>query len=254
MWHFALKCWESCRIWLGRILDLIYPKDCLFCRRPSGDDGYICLTCLERLSIERNPSCVCCGKESTLESGPDFTCSECLAKRPAFERAFIVARYDYAFRELIHRFKYRKGMWLKEDLARYLVALYLGKLKDACEPIDLVVPVPMQTLKRRSRGYNQAELLAQTFAKILHLPYRAHLLKRIHTGIVSQTRLHRTERLVNARAAYVYRGWRSLKGKNVLLIDDVMTTGATCNACAACLRQAGANKVYVLVLARPLNP
>ena len=254
MQQFLLTCIQFLSLWYKRILELVYPKDCYFCHHPSGDDGYLCHNCLERLSLHRNPSCSRCGAESALTEGNDFICSDCLLHPPAFERAFIVARYDTAFRDLIQTFKYRKGLWLTHDLMRYLLATYQVRILEANITIDLLIPIPMQRTKLHSRGYNQAALLAKALAKEVHLPCLPHALKRINTGILSQTRLHRSERLSNAKAAYRLRKPKGLVGKTILLIDDVITTGATCNACAKLLKQAGAKAVYVLALARPFHP
>jgi ComF family protein len=254
MWHLLLKLQTYFRAGYQCLLDLCYPRDCYFCRKPAGEEGYICQECLERLSLHRNPSCTRCGVESTLLDGPDFVCSECLKHPPAIERTFIVTRYENAFRDLIHTFKYRKGIWLTEDLGRYLLATYLERIQNAGITIDVIIPVPIQAAKHRTRGYNQTDLLADYLAKNLNLPVKKHALKRVKTGIISQTRLHRRERLQNAKRAYRLTRHVTLTDLNVLLVDDVVTTGATCNACAELLRNAGAKAVYVLALARPLNP
>lgn len=238
---------------LGWALDFCYPCDCVFCERPAGEGGYICADCLGRLPLTRNPSCLICGAESPVPGGPDFVCSECLAHRPAFARAFVVARYEGAVRHLIHRFKYQGGVWLQEDLVRFLEATYRVRIAPLGVAFDAIVPVPMQPAKRRQRGYNQADLLADGLAKALGIPCQRRLLRRVPTDVVSQTRLRREERLRNAFAAYRAAYPRHLKGKTLLLVDDVMTTGATCNACARLLRRAGAKRVYVLALARPLR-
>lgn len=238
---------------LGWLLDLLYPRDCFFCGRPAGEGGHICPDCLGRLSLRRNPACAICGAESALPEGPDFVCSDCLRKRPSFERAIVVARYDGAVRDLIQTFKYRRGLWLLEDLTRFLVAAYLARLSPLGLRFDAVVPVPMQPSKCRARGFNQAELLARGVARQLGIPLRTRLLRRVPTGVVSQTRLRRAARQRNAAAAYRTAHPRHILGKRLLLVDDVMTTGATCEACSRLLRQAGAAKVYVLALARPLR-
>jgi ComF family protein len=165
-----------------------------------------------------------------------------------------VTRYENAFRDLIHTFKYRKGVWLTEDLGRYLLATYLERIQGAGIEIDIIVPVPMQPSKHRTRGYNQTDLLANYLAKHLDIPVKKNLLKRVKTGIISQTRLHRGERFQNAKRAYRLKRHVNLTNLNVLLVDDVVTTGATCKACAELLRTVGAKNVYVLALARPLNP
>lgn len=242
------------KFWYNTCLDLCYPRDCYFCRQSVGEEGHICQECLERLSLHRNPACIRCGAESTLRDGPDFICSDCLRHPPAIERTFIVARYENALRDLIHTFKYRKGLWLTEDLGRYLFATYLERILGAGIHIDALIPIPIQPAKHRHRGYNQTQLLANYLARQTHLPILKHVLKRVNTGITSQTRLHRSERLQNAKRAYHLTASTSLAGKHILLIDDVVTTGATCNTCAELLRSAGATKVYVLALARPLHP
>lgn len=254
MWHLPLKLWRFLTACYQTLLDLCYPRDCYFCHKPAGDEGYICTSCLERLSLHRNPACIRCGVESTLLEGEDFTCSDCLRHPPAINRTFIVARYEHAFRDLIHTFKYRKGLWLAEDLGRYLLATYLERIQGAGIQIDAIIPVPMQRAKRRKRGYNQTELLTAYLARHLQLPVLKHALKRVRTNVISQTRLHRSERLQNAKRAYRLAHNIDLTGKTILLVDDVVTTGATCNACAEHLRTAGAEAVYVLALARPLNP
>ena len=238
---------------LGWTLDLIYPRDCVFCERPAGDGGYICAECLSRLPLSRNPSCLICGAESAMPGGPDFICSDCLRHRPAFARAFIVARYDGAIRHLIHTFKYHGGVWLLEDLTRFLAATYIARIAPLRLRFDAIVPVPMQAAKLRARGYNQADLLARALAHALHIPCQTHLLRRVGTGVPSQTRLRREERLRNAAEAYRAAHPRHLRGKTLLLVDDVMTTGATCDVCARLLRRAGAKRVYVLALARPMS-
>ncbi len=242
-----------CRKGWGWLLDLLYPQDCFFCQHPSGEGGSICIDCLRQLSLRRNPSCTVCGAESTLSEGTDFICSDCLKRHPAFERVFVTARYDDAIRDLVHTFKYHAGLWLRDDLVRLMVAIYIDRIAPLDLHIDLVLPIPMQRAKLRKRGYNQAAILAKAFCHELTLPYTDKLLKRVSTGIRSQTTLHRSERFQNALAAYRIAPGANLMGKTILLIDDVITTGATCDACAHLLRKAGAKKVYVLVLARPLH-
>ena len=237
--------------WGGWALDALYPRDCFFCGRPSGD-SQICLECYERLTLTRHPSCLVCGAESALPEGPDFVCSDCLRRRPAFTRAFIAARYDGDVRALIHAFKYHGGLWLTDDLVRILIAHYLARIAPLRLGIDAVVPVPMLRRKRLRRGCNQSEELARLLARQLHLPYLPRLLRRVHTGVLSQTRLARAERLANAKRAYRARRRAPIRGRTILLVDDVLTTGATCDACAHALLSAGAKRVYVLALARPL--
>ncbi len=246
----ALRFLAALRRYGRWILDLAYPRDCFFCKRPTGESGHLCVECLSHLFLERGPACSICGAESMMNESEQFTCTDCLRHRPAFERAFIVARYEGDFRDLIHTFKYHNGLWLCEDLVRFLYAAYLTSLQPLGIRPDLIIPIPIQFKKLRRRGYNQAAFLARGLARELHLPCLTHILRRVPTGVLSQTRLHREQRFKNALAAYRVKPSKALLGKTVLLIDDVMTTGATVDACARLLREAGAAKVYVLVLAR----
>jgi len=236
------------------LLDLVYPRDCFFCGRPPAH-GHICLDCLALLPLRRNASCAVCGLESLEPVAPAFLCPDCRRHLPAFEQAIIVARYDNAVRDLVHAFKYHRGLYLLEDLSLLLVSKYLDFFVAGRIAVDAVVPVPMTRAKCRQRGFNQAQLLARAFArhKQVRLPCLEKCLRRVETGVLSQTRLHRDERKENALDAYLFAGdRRAVEGKTLLLVDDVMTTGATCHACARQLRNAGAAKVYALVLARPL--
>lgn len=242
-WHAVKGAWA----WL---MDTLYPQDCVFCDRPAQEGGHICVDCLARFPLRRNTACSICGAEGAEIDAETFVCQDCQAHRPAFKQAFIVARYEGAMRDLIQQFKYNRGLWLLGDLTRFMVAHYLVHLAPRGIAFDAIVAVPMQRDKLRRRGYNQADLLARALSRELGIPHLRHALRRVKTDISSQTRLHRAGRLRNARASY-RANCRSLHGEMVLLVDDVITTGATCDACAAALKKAGAKRVYVLALARP---
>lgn len=238
---------------IGWMLDLVYPRECAFCGKPAGEEaGYICETCLGQISFKRYSSCEICGAESTQDEPVAFVCSACLKQRPAYRRAFIAARYAGAIRELMQSYKYRRGLYLLPDFVRFLHAAWLTRIEPLNPGIEVIVPVPMHRSKFRIRGYNQAELLARGLAKELGLPCFSRALSRHRTRNASQTYLKRGARLENARIAYrPGKEAAAVVGKTVLLIDDVMTTGATGNVCAGMLLAAGAKEVYFLVLARP---
>jgi ComF family protein len=174
-----------------------------------------------------------------------------MSYQPAFEKAFVALRYEAEPQKIIYTFKYQRGFWLVHDLVYFLECVYLKEIVPQGIVIDLLVPVPTMGVKLRRRGYNQSELLVKFLAKRLHLPYETKLLCRKKTKILAQARLQRKERFQYAKGAYAIFKPKDLTGKTVLLVDDVMTTGATLNACATHLKQLGAT-VYTLVLARPL--
>ena len=215
------------RRWGGWLLDAVYPRDCFFCGRPSGD-SQICQECYERLSLARNPACLICGAESAQPEGPDFICSDCLRHRPAFARAFVAARYEGDIRDLIHAFKYHGGLWLTDDLVRILVAVYIGRIVPLRLGIDAVVPVPMLLRKRRKRGYNQAEELARLLAAQLHLPYFPKALKRVHTGVLSPRRRRQTRLRPRPRPSPLPLGARNAALHKSLLAVPLLLCGWHC--------------------------
>ena len=232
------------------ILDLFYPRDCVICGESVAYQGHLCPKCRKELWPDRHAKCDVCGIESPDEVTEHFTCPECTQRPPAFVKAFVALRYIETAKELIQAFKYSKSLWLVVDFVYYLQMVYLNEVLAKGILTDGIVPIPMTNKKLRYRGYNQAELLAKELAKRVNVPYYPKWLYRTASKTWSQARLQRKERLMNAKRIYHLRKPLQLQGKTILLIDDVMTTGATVNACASLLKSCGAT-VYVLVLARP---
>ncbi len=243
IFHFLQQYWS----WA---LDLFYPRDCVICGNRVTYQGYLCPTCRNDLWPERHAKCDICGIESPDEVTEHFTCPACRQHPPAFIKAFVALRYIESVKELILAFKYSKCLWLVGDFVYYLQMIYVNEILAQGISIDGIVPIPMTLKKRRYRGYNQAEILAKELAKRVGVPCYSKWLSRTASATWSQARLQRKDRLVNAKRIYHLRKPLQLKGKTLLLVDDVMTTGATVNACASLLKACGAN-VYVLVLARP---
>lgn len=239
---------------LALLRDVAYPMDCPICHTPSPPGRALCPDCSDRLPLNRENGCAICGAEAPLPEGERFICADCLRARPAYEKALIAGRYSGDLRKLIINFKYHRALWLAPDFIEMLTTPYLLDICAKCVSIDLVLPVPMLPQKERLRGYNQAEVLARAFAHDFHLPLNTRTLRRIRTADLTQTRLHRSERLKNAIASYRLRNPKAIKDKTLLLIDDVITTGATVNACATLLKEAGARAVYVAAIARPYTP
>lgn len=155
-----------------------------------------------------------------------------------------MALFDGAIRRAIHAFKYRHVAALGEPLGNILAEFW----QQVAWPVDLIVPVPLHSHRQRERGYNQAALLAQGLVRAAHLPLRANALQRVR-ATASQMTLDAAQRRSNVNAAFRSDD-NGLRGKRVLLVDDVCTTGATLNACAVALKSAGAVEVWGLTLAR----
>ena len=193
-------------------------------------------------------SCCACGKK--VPAG--IFCVECYARiEPltvtAFPYLFSAVRYREPVVTAIHRFKYRAEIFLAPHLAKFLIELcQYHKLN---ERIDCIIPVPLHPTRSRERDFNQAEMLGQEIAAYFSLPVLKRSLVRFR-NTPSQTGLSGKERMVNVSDAFLVRRSSSIDGRRCLLVDDVLTTGATLNACRSRLLSAGAEEVYGLTLAR----
>jgi ComF family protein len=233
--------------WLETLAKLLIPARCVLCGTIGPEN--VCAPCGVRL--ERvGPCCARCGRQRSTEwASPD--CGECHAKPLGVAQARSMLLYNAAGRELLAAFKFNRreaaGAWLARQFADFarpgLAALYtLGGVAPA-----LVVPVPIHAQRRRERGFNQAEALAAAVGAQLGLPCRPGLLERTRPT-PTQIGLTAAQRLANVRGAFAVpaAAQPQLAGRCVLLVDDLMTTGATLRACALALRRGGASSVLGL--------
>lgn len=232
----------------GVLLDFLWPRACEACGRPAGAAGrYLCWDCLAALPAIALPFCSRCGDpvEGAITRG--YVCSLCVDRAPAFDLARSAIRFRGAAPELLHRFKYGHATHLAADLAGLLDACARAHYAD--ERFDAVTFVPLHPVKERERTYNQARLLAERLARRRRLLLAPGVLERTRaTG--TQTRLTMRERARNVAGAFaaVCPAWT--RGRAFLLVDDVMTTGATVNEAARVLKSAGARRVCVVTVAR----
>ena len=202
--------------------------------------------------------CIVCS--SLLENEEHITCTRCLSKltpldrkyindlkdeiKPSyFDQLFVLFEFDTVFQILIHHLKYQRFT----SLALFFAACLETKVNN---PYDLVTAVPLNSVRERERGYNQSNLIARHFASITGLKHSENILLRTR-NTPSQTKLNRKQRIENMQTAFKLNG--NINGKTVLLIDDVITTGSTVNACAKELKANGAKKVDVAILATPVD-
>lgn len=235
--------------WLKRlgfsVLEFFLPRLCLFCGAAIEEEAEVavCPECEGQIQWVESPLCTRCGKMFAHPEGGDRVCGDCQTDPPPFARARAAAMYDGPAATAITRFKFARKMaylpvmqhWLKRPGCRELVA-------DA----DLLVPVPLHPKRIRNRGFNQALLLAQGFPQVPLA--REAVVRTRHT--VPQVGLNPKERKDNVKGAFAVPDPGLVKGKNVLLIDDLFTTGSTVKECAKVLRKAGARQVEVLTVAR----
>ena len=230
------------------VLDFLLPAACLSCDTvvPAAHLFLgLCPACSCRLSRLSAASCGCCGQPIIAAALPrGFRCGDCRTRPPAFDRLHAVWSYTEPFDAVIRGLKFRRLEYLGEQLAEELY-IRLPRLAEA----ELVVPVPLHWARELERGYNQAERIARPLARRIGVPLVKALLRRRRTR--PQTSLDRTDRIDNLRGAFRPRNrrggrGRAIDGRTVILVDDVVTTGATLDAASRSLKEAGATRVLAV--------
>jgi ComF family protein len=230
---------------LRLFLDMLIPPRCPSCGAITSEQGALCADCWQHLRFLGPPHCACCGQPFPLDVGAEARCPRCLTRPPRFDRARAVFRYDEASRPLILRFKHADRIAVARPFARWMARAGGALLAEA----DLLVPVPLHPWRLFRRRYNQAALLALELSRLSGVPVWPDALRRIR-ATPPQGRLSGRARHRNVRGAFRLRQPQAVAGRRILLIDDVMTTGATLEECARLLRMGGASGVDVLTLAR----
>jgi ComF family protein len=232
---------------LRTAIDAVLPPRCLGCGDVVEDTGTLCGGCWSRVTWLGPPGCACCGFPFPYAAPEGTLCAACTRGSPAFDRARAVFRYDDASRGLVLGFKHADETHAAPAFGRWLVRAGTELLADA----DLIAPVPLHRWRLLYRRYNQAALLAHAVSRLSGVGLAVDLLaRRRHTP--QQGRLSLLARRRNVRAAFALRPrWRDrVAGRRVLLLDDVLTTGATVEECARVLKRHGAAGVDILTLAR----
>ncbi len=233
--------------WLTLALDALLPPRCLACTAAVDTPGRLCAGCWATVDFISPPQCALCGFPFDYDEGAEVLCGACAASPPAFDRARSVLRYSGVARDLVIGFKHRDRTHAAPPFGRWMARAGEALLADA----DAVTPVPLHRFRLFTRRYNQAGLLARELARVAGVRFAPDLLARTrHTP--SQAGRSRRARFENVRGAFAVRRGRGedVRGRRIVLVDDVMTTGATAGACAAVLQRAGASRVDVLSLAR----
>ncbi len=237
---------------LEAFASVVFPAPCRLCEEPLNTATRIpvCPTCLDSFQILEGQGCGRCGRPfpSALAavSLPPL-CHLCRRRVYAFDLARSYAAYDEVMARAITLFKNQGVTPLGAFFAERLAALWLREMD--LTAADLVIPVPLDARRLRERGFNQAEVIARPLAKRLGLPLRSSVLLRTRPR-PDQLRLTRQQRWRTVRGAYCARVNAEVDNLRVLLVDDVFTTGATLDACARALRQAGASSIVALTVAR----
>jgi ComF family protein len=221
------------------ILDLVYPPFCLSCRRAG---HYLCAECIEKIQFIEYPFCRVCGAPCEAAR-----CVACKEREFAFESARSVAIFEGVLRDAIHAMKYDFHAAVAEPLGELMATRFPGS--SLAGKVDLVIPVPIHRSRMLVRGFNQSEELARKLCRRVSLPLVTDVLYQ-PCKTKHQVNLSYDERASNMRGAFVVRDARKVAGKRVLVLDDVLTTGATANEAALALKNAGAKSVHAYTLAR----
>lgn len=222
------------------IVGAVYPSRCPVCLRPSDSISHspVCVDCMSEIAPYDGPACGICCKPLVSEFAT--ICGDCRVKPPMYKKAFSFGFYDGPLKKAIHAVKFGKKRRLGKALGRKMAGMALPEA-------DVIVPVPLDKGGLKERGFNQAYLLALALSEAAGIAVDSGLLMKTKKTL-PQIGLNAVERVINIKGAFTASA--IVKGKRVILVDDVMTTGATVAECSKVLVKAGAKEVFVYTLAR----
>lgn len=237
---------------LAALAELLFPSLCLSCGRVLSGRGKhsFCPECYTRIRFVTDPICPSCGIPYPVEEGPDHACGECILRPPLIGTVRSLGVYESVLHELIHSFKYGGNLALGERLGRLMAEHEYPSFR--IRDYSLILPVPLHPRRLRQRGYNQSVILAREISKRNGVAMNFRALRRI-VDTDSQTGLKKKERRSNIRHAFSLPDPEAIRGRRVLLVDDVYTTGSTLGECARVLLDGGVEAVGALTLARAIQ-
>ena len=230
-------------------LDIALPTLCVSCHEPVASEG-VCAACWAKLSFIAPPFCVRLGIPFVYDPGPGLLSMQAIANPPAYQRARAAVRYDDVARTMVHALKYQDRTDLAPTMGRWMARAGQELLGNA----DALVPVPLHWRRGWSRRYNQSGALAAVIGKSVCVPVIGNTLRRVRPTL-QQVGLSKADRTLNVQGAFKVplEDKSSVQGRRIVLIDDVLTSGATVDACARALLRARAASVDVLVFARVVD-
>ena len=241
---------DAARTFLRAVLDVALPQLCAACREPVEGKG-LCPSCWSKLSFITRPYCERLGIPFVYDPGPGVLSMEAIADPPAYNRARAAVRFDEISRALVHALKYGDRLDLAPMMGRWISHAGCEILAEA----DALVPVPLHWRRQWTRRFNQSAMLSAAVSAESGVPVAAFALKRVK-ATAQQVGLSRSERASNVQGAFKVpaEGRAAVAGRRLVLVDDVLTSGATVEGCARALLRAGAANVDVLIFARVADP
>ena len=227
------------------LLDFLIPPLCPICKKRVLTPHGLCSECFSKIHFIERPYCHKCGRPFEFDIPEETHCANCCQKDPTFEKARSAFVYDSFSNKLILPFKHGDRLELTPLLTNLLYRAGL----DIFDEIDAVVAVPLHRYRFMKRKYNQAEVLAKSLSKKIDKPYLPSVIIR-KRATKSQGHMKTAARKKNVAGAFKVKNHVLIKNKNILIIDDVFTTGATLNECTKVLRRNGAQHIFILTLAR----
>ncbi len=233
------------------VIDFIFPPQCYVCKKIlEGEDG-LCFECLSKINFITKPRCEICSfpfEFNLSNTNNHLICPKCLNKPPKFDKSISVVHYDEISKKIILPFKHGD----KTNFAKFIAKLMYMSGKDLINEADVIIPVPIHFLRMLKRKYNQTSFISKIIGKkskkqVLY----STLIRKVATK--SQGHLSAKARKLNVLGAFKVKNPNKIKGKKIILIDDVFTSGATVNECAKILKRNGARKVFVLTFARVIK-
>ena len=229
---------------LTGVLDIIFPMQCNLCGNNIETEG-MCQVCWKKINWISDPRCEICGAPFTVLL--NNICAICLEKKPHFDKAISVFEYDDFSKNIIIKFKHYDST----HLTKYISSLMYLASKPYVDEAHIIVPIPIHLSRRLKRKYNQSELIAMEISRASGLPYEPRILKK-HKKTLSQEELSAQKRKTNVKGSFSINKFYKdmIKDKEIILVDDVFTTGSTVNECSKILKKNGVKKVTVITLSK----
>ncbi len=232
----------------NKIINILFPNKCLCCNKYTNDNFFICKECFCRLHINNYFTCPICHKKTDIQSEQNCFHKDNLVKKILYPLDYK----DNTVKELIHKFKYNKIKTISKTFRFILEQSLTSYLASFSKNEWIIIPVPLHFLKQKQRGFNQSDIIGTIISDILKLPIQHHIIIRHKNNPPQAKSLNQEERLLNTQNIFKINASQKniIFKKNIILVDDVFTTGATLNECARILKENGAKNIIAICLAR----